>query len=232
VGQIDNLNAGQIPNILARLAKLERGTPMNNAAIGRGGIEVYDGGVIRITNGGLSVTGKATIEGTLQADGTITFTGKFTQSGPTTFTGETTFDGLTHLNGDTDVTGKLDVDGPMTTTGPLDVEGVTTLKNDLNVTTGKIKAGNVTIDPAHLSGSVKFDNGTYVAATPNGAQLVKPGGGAVTVSAGQADMSVVGGGGVIVDGVGVSLQGLPETSEKPNLYISPGNRLYRSTAVI
>ena len=234
MGQIDNLNNSQLPDILRRLDRLERAAPMNNAAIGRGGIEVYDGGVIRITNGGLSVTGTATITGTLQADGTIAFTGTFTQSGPSTFTGTTNLNGptniagITSITGNTTVTGDFTTNGPMKTTGTLSVEGVTTLKNDLNVTTGKINAGSVTIDPSHLSGSVKFSNGTTVSATPNGAQLVKSGGGAVTVSSGQADIGIPGGGAVIADGSGVSLAGISTTTSATNVRMDPvTGRLYR-----
>jgi hypothetical protein len=209
VGKFDNLNDSQIPDILRRLARLETASPVNNTAIGRGGIEVYDGGVINVSNGGLNVVGSGTFTGTLYANGTIAFTGTLTQSGPSTFTGDTKLNGPTHINGATDITGNTTVTGDMTstgtftnngptnlngatkTTGTLSVEGVTTLKNDLNVTTGKVVAGGVTIDPSYFSGSVKFSNGTYVAATPNGAQMVKSGGGgALTVSATQADMGM------------------------------------------
>lgn len=171
MGMIDNLSSGMVKDIFRRLRALENGAPMNNAAIGRGGIEVYDGGVIRITNGGLSVTGTATITGTLQADGTITFTGTFTQSGPSTFTGTTNLNGPTNINGATTIAGNVTSTGTFTnngptnlngatkTTGTLSVEGVTTLKNDLNVTTGKIKAGGLTLDPASSGGSVVFSGG-------------------------------------------------------------------------
>jgi len=248
---LDDLSRGELADILRRLRVLETASPLQNASIGSNGLRVYDGGVITIQNGGLNVTGTATITGTLQADGTITFTGTFNQSGPTTFTGDTKLNGPTHINGATDITGTTTVTGDMTstgtftnngptnlngatkTTGTLSVEGVTTLKNDLNVTTGKIVAGAVTVDPSYLSGSVKFSNGTYIAATPNGAQMVKTGGGgAVTVSSSQADIGA-GAGAVIANNSGVTLLGLPTTALKPNLYIDPANGLlYRSTAAI
>jgi len=226
MGKFDNLNDSQFPDILRRLERLERGTPMNNAAIGRGGIEVYDGGLITVSNGGIKVTGSIDVIGELIASGTLTFTGTLTQEGESTFTGPT------HFEGNTDVTGNFDVDGPMTTTDTLDVEGVTTLKNDVNVTgAGKVTAGGVSLDPSYLSGSLRFSNGTYVAATPNGAQLVKTGGGgAVTVSSSQADIGA-GAGAVIANDSGVTLLGLPTTALKPNLYIDPTTKLlYRSTA--
>lgn len=242
MGLINNLTQGMVADIFRRLRALETASPMNAGAVGSGGFEVYDGGVITISNGGLNVTGTARITGTLQADGTIALTGTLTQSGPSTFTGDTKLNGPTHINGNTDITGNMTSTGTFTnngptnlngatkTTGTLSVEGVTTLKNDLNVTTGKIVAGGVTVDPAYLSGSVKFSNGTYLAATPNGAQLVKTGGGgAVTVSSAQADMGA-GAGAVIANNSGVTLQGLPTTSLKPNLYIDSSGLVYRSTA--
>jgi hypothetical protein len=213
MGQVNNLNDPNFQQkVLDRLDKLERATPMNNAAIGRDGFEVYDGGVITISNGGLKVTGSIDVIGELIASGTLTFSGTLTQEGESTFTGPT------HL------------DGPTDTTGTLDVEGVTTLKNDLNVTAGgKIIAGSVTVDPSYLSGSVKFSNGTYIAATPNGAQLVKGSGGAVTVSSSQADIGIPGGGSVIADGSGVVLNGLlTKSGVTANLYIDPATkRLYQ-----
>lgn len=280
--QIKDLSQGDVRAIWDAIRELRYATNQNHMAIGRSGMSVYDGGSITIENGGLSVTGSATISGILNATGSInmagTFTatgtvrlsgstdiwgplivtgdtdldgitsvtGEFTVTGPTALNGVTTIagnvtstgdfiiNGPTDLNGPTDITGNttvtgdFTVTGPMKTTGSLSVEGVTTLKNDLNVTTGKVVAGAVTIDPGYLSGSVRFDNGSYLAATPNGAQLVR-GSGAVTVSGSQADMGV-GGNSVIVNTTGTFINGLATTTEPANLYVSEGGRLYRSTA--
>lgn len=174
--------------------------------------------------GPLTVTGDTDLDGITTISGNTSVTGDFTVTGPTDLNGETT------IAGDTTVTGDFNVDGPMKTTGTLSVEGITTLKNDLNVTTGKVVAGGVTVDPGFLSGSVRFSNGTYLAASPNGAQLSNPFGGVVTVGNNQADMTG-GGHSFIVNDVGFYLNGsLPETTEPANLYISPGGRLYKSTA--
>jgi len=154
VGKFDNLNDSQVPDLIRRIERLERAAPMNNAAVGRGGFEVYDGGMITISNGGLKVTGSIDVIGELIASGTLTFTGTLTQEGESTFTGPT------HFEGNTDVTGDFDVDGPMTTTSTLDVEGVTNLKNDVNVTGGgKITAGNTKISPSASNGGVEFVSG-------------------------------------------------------------------------
>jgi len=260
MGLIDNLSQSQIGEIFRRLRALENASPMNSGAVGEGGFEVYNGGVITISNGGLNVTGTATITGTLQADGTIAFTGTLTQSGPSTFTGTTNLNGPTNINGATTIAGNVTSTGTFTnngptnlngatkTTGTLSVEGVTTLKNDLNVTTGKVKAGNVTIDPSYLSGSVKFANGTNLASTPNGAQMTEPGGGVVAVGAGQATLtSTVGGGGYVIANTlsstlgtsggasvstyagGVQVFGLPTKSGvTANIYMDPAtSNLYR-----
>ncbi|XAZ30678.1 hypothetical protein AAHB34_16155 [Paenarthrobacter ureafaciens] len=240
MGKINDLNQGNLGEVWAAIKKLQYATSQNNMAVGRGGITVYGGGGITIENGGLYVNGSATISGTLIAEGEIEMSGTFTATGtvrlsgqtdvwgPLTVTGDTDLDGLTTITGDTTVTGDFNVDGPMKTTGTLDVEGVTTLKNDLNVTTGKIVAGAVTIDPGYFDGSVRFSNGSYIAATPNGAQFIR-GSGAVTVSNGQADMGV-GTNSIIVNTVGTFLNGLPTTTSPANLYISEGGRVYRSTA--
>ena len=224
-------------------------TPLSSAAVDRGSTRWLNGSNVEID-------GLLSVSGTLSGGGDFNWTGGFTQSGPSTFTGSvdlngpvevagdtnvtgtftvtgpTSLEGVTEIVGDTTVTGTFDVVGPMKTTGTLSVEGVTTLKNDLNVTTGKIVAGDVSIDPSFLDGSLRFANGTYVAATPNGAQLVKSGsgGGAVTVGTSQADISA-GGRGMIFNNVGIYFVGsLPTTSNPANLYVSEGGMLYKSTA--
>lgn len=246
MSNIKDLSQGNLGANRDAIRELQFSSNQNHSAIGRSGLLVYDGGVITIENGGLDVTGSATISGTLSASGNIDMSGVFTASGevnlngPTaiagdttvtgdfTVTGPTALNGTTTVAGDTTVTGAFDVDGPMTTTSTLSVEGVTTLKNDLNVTTGKIVAGDVTIDPSYFDGSLKFANGSYLAATPNGAQLVK-GSGAVTVSTSQADMGV-GLNAIIVNTTGTFLNNLPTTTEPANMHVTSGGRVYRSTA--
>lgn len=231
--RINNLNGSRALSGLkeqARSAGLN--SPMNNSGIGEGGIEVYDGGVIRITNGGLSVTGSADIIGELIARGIITFSGTLTQSGPSTFNGETTLNGLTHINGDTDVTGKFDVDGPMTTTSTLDVEGVTTIKNDLNIAdSGRIKVGNTIINPVSADGGIDFESGGGVAAA-SGTVLVKGTGNAglitsdgISIFAGPNSVDV-GASDVTIRGP-LYATGLTSTSNAANVYFDPASkRLY------
>ena len=245
MGLIDNLSQSQIPEIFRRLRALENGAPMNSAAIGRGGIEVYDGGVINITNGGLSVTGTATITGTLQADGTIKFTGTLTQSGPSTFTGDTKLNGPTHINGATDITGNVTSTGTFTnngptnlngatrTTGTLSVEGVTTLKNDLNVTAGgKIKAGVTQVNP---DGTITLGPGlTLTPDNGSGTAAIKAGASQIQLTPSNPTYWAQFTGGAYFQGrvsaMDLRLDSLQTTTEKPNLYIGADGIVKRSTA--
>ena len=209
---LDDLSRGELADILRRLRQLETASPLQNASIGANSLRVYDGGVITIENGGLRVTGTATITGTLQADGTITFTGTFNQSGPTTFTGDTKLNGPTHINGATDIKGSLSV------------EGASTLKGNLSVTgSGKITAGNTVIDPSASNGGVTFASGGGVGG--NGGNVVVKGTGnaglitdtTAAVFAGASQLTV-GDGYVKIDGL-ETVSGVTA-----NLYMDPSTK--------
>jgi hypothetical protein len=235
MGAVNNLNQGDVAEIWRAIRQLQVATPLNSASIGSGGMRVYDGGVITIQNGGLSVTGTATILGTLIASGIINFTGTVTISGPLTVSGLTTVTnslvvaaggkitaGTIELNPDgsakfgtmtispagkiTSGSAEINADGSVKFgTFLIDTAGKVTLANDLTVTSaGKIIAGGVTIDPTYFSGAVKFTNGSYVAATPNGAQMVQ-GSGGLGVSTTQAFLSFIGGGSAIATSTGLTL---------------------------
>jgi len=248
MGAVNNLNAGNVAEIWRAIRALQVATPMLSASIGAGGLRVYDGGVITIENGGLRVTGTAEIIGQLIASGVVDFTGDVTISGPLNVEGLMTLVGdLVVASGGKITAGTIELNpdgsakfGSMTispegkiTSGAAEInpDGSVKFGNLTIDTAGKVTAGGVSLDPNYLSGSLRFDNGTYLAATPNGAQLVKTGGGgAVTVSSTQADIGA-GAGAVIASNSGVTLLGLPTTALKPNLYIDPTTKLlYRSTA--
>lgn len=119
--------------------------------------------------GPLDITGATTIGGSLDVtgptnlDGLLTINGDTTVTGQLNVTGPTKLDGVLDIGGNTTITGLLDVDGPTTISGTLGIEGVTTLKNDLNVTSGgKIKAGNLEIEPAN-GGQINFTGGSLSA---------------------------------------------------------------------
>lgn len=248
MGAVNNLNQGDVAKIWEAIRALQVATPLNSASIGAGGLRVYDGGVITIQNGGLVVTGEASIVGRLIASGIIDFTGDVTISGPLDVEGLMTLVGdLVVQSGGKITAGTIELNpdgsakfGSMTispagkiTSGSAEINPDGSVKfGNLEIdTTGKVTAGGLALDPGYLNGALRFDNGTYVASTPNGAQLVKSGGGAVTVSSGQADMGVPGGGAVIADGSGVALVGISTTSSPANAYIDPvTGRISRSTA--
>ena len=190
----------------SQLRSLNTAPAATNTAIGRDGMEVYDGGVITIINGGLDVTGTATISGTLTGSGNLNW------SGPVSVTGNVT------------TTGSLDVNGPMKTTSTLSVEGVTTLKNDLNVTTGgKIIAGGMTLDPLTDGGSMLFSGGGGIHGA-SGSTWLKGAGNAGLFS---DDYVSIFAGSVWIDvkSDGVHFNGMPTTSSAANVYYDPTTKI-------
>lgn len=137
-----NQNDGNLKSILRRLYRLERQSMLSHSAIGREGLEVYDGGWIRILNGGLQVIGTATISGVLDVTGTFNASGDNNLSGTNSLTGPTT------------ISGSLDVTGPTTISGTLGITGDTTVAGNFEITTGGLfKSGTVEIRP---DGSADF----------------------------------------------------------------------------
>lgn len=232
-----NLNDGNFKDLDRRLRKLEAGAPMNNAAIGRSGMEVYDGGTINVSSGTLLVNGLASITGTFRVAGGSTFTGQVAISGPLTIsgatgvtgpftvTGDTTLNGQTDIGGNTSVTGDLDVKGPLTVTGvtkldgktdiggnttvdgTLDIKGKSTLQNDLTVQGG----GKVKVGSMTLDPSVGSGSMKFA----NGGQVYSNGGtiqvfkgtSVVQVEDGKASLMGDGSNYVIADSSGVRVGG-------------------------
>lgn len=223
---LDDLARSEIAALKRAVRELQMAAPLRNAAVGAGGIRVHSGGMITIENGGLKVTGTAEIIGRLIASGFVDFSGEVTISGPLVVEdgGSVTIGSIEFQPDGSAKFGTLTFDptGKITTgTAEINPDGSAKFGELTIDTAGKVTAGGVSLDPSYLSGSLRFANGTYLAATPNGAQLVKTGGGgAVTVSSSQADISA-GAGGVIASNAGVALLGLPQTSQKPNLYWDP-----------
>lgn len=168
-------------------------TDLASATVERGTTHWTEGSNVNI-DGFLGVAGTMTVTGTLNASGDInlsgsteitgplditgatTIGGSLSVTGPTTLDGvldiggNTTITGTLGIQGDTSITGKLDVTGPTAIKGTLGIEGITTLKNDLNVTSGgKIKAGNLEIEPAN-GGQINF-TGSSLSAGSFGALL-------------------------------------------------------------
>jgi|GEM_PF-1223413 len=242
---LDNLNSNLLARLEARVAKLEMAPAATNTAIGRSGLLVYDGGVITIENGGLDVTGSASISGTLNVTGTTSLSGSTSMSGPTDVSGAFTVTGVTKLNGNTtingtltvtnntDITGRLIVTGNMATRGTLSVEGVTTLRNDLILTTG----AEITAGATHLYPSGRAVFGSFVIDpasakpidTPYGA-IYADGSGISLYQSAMEQISVGGGeinaqaGGKILSlsNSGFRVLSLPTTSSAANVYYDSG----------
>ncbi|MET3349650.1 UNVERIFIED_ORG: hypothetical protein ABID57_001322 [Arthrobacter sp. UYEF1] len=179
MGKIDNLAGDEAAKIWQAIRELTYRTNLNSSAIGRGGMEIYDGGMLTISNGGLSVTGSATVVGTLNADGTINMTGLFIASGemrlngttiatgefnidgPLIVDGNTTFNGTLNINGVTTIAGDTTVTGTFNTNGPVNITGLTTLTGDLDVVgAGNIQVGdNMLLLPGVAGGSIQFSSG-------------------------------------------------------------------------
>lgn len=195
----------EVAKLRAEVRALATAT-LQNSAIGRAGLRVYDGGWVRIEDGGLSVTGTASVSGTLTGSGLFDWTGpvnlKGAQSvtGPTTFTGQLTvvgpwsLDGNGLISGDVDITGDVDVSGSMSITGDVDLSG------DMDVVGGgRIRAGQIVIDPSTSGGQVQIgshrlyvngavltllhSSGAQVVLNNSGASLTYPGG-VLTVDSG------------------------------------------------
>jgi len=196
VAKLRNLARSNLKDIPKKIREQQYATPLNGSAIGRKGLRVYDGGWIRIENGGLQVTGTAIISGVLDVTGTTNLSGETNISGPLDVTGATTIsgsldvtgptnlDGLLTINGDTTITGLLDVTGDTTITGLLDIEGDTTISGTLDITGnttvasdfeiisgGLFKSGVTTIEP---TGKATF--GSFVIDPSSNKLIEAPGG--------------------------------------------------------
>lgn len=159
-------------------------------------------------SGPSNFTGKLTIAGDTSVTGDFNVTGPTKLDGPTSVGGTLNVTGKTTLGGDTTVSGKLGVSGPMSTTGTLSVEGVTTLKNNLNVTSGgKIKAGNLEIEPA------------------NGGQINMTGG---AISSGTFGLLINNNTAVTIGSTTIKLDTLPtKTGASANVHIDSAGRLWK-----
>jgi hypothetical protein len=119
----------------------------------------------------------------------------------------------------------------MKTTGTLSVEGVTTLKNDLNVTTGKIKVGSaMTLDPGVSGGSVAFSGGGGLQGV-GGVTAMKGAGNAGFLSNDTASMFAgpnsvdVGNTYVTINGP-IRNTGMPTTTSAANVYYNPSTQQF------
>jgi hypothetical protein len=151
---VDHLGVGQLRQETERAARASRRVAkatLQNASIGHAGIRVYDGGWIRIEDGGLQVTGTASVTGTLTGSGTFDWTGPMNLQGAQTITGPTTFTGQMTVNGPWKFVGNGQITGDVDVTGNIKV-----------LPGGKIQVGGMTIDPFTGGGRIDFGDGRMI----------------------------------------------------------------------
>jgi len=137
-----------ITRILYRIDRLEGGAMLENSSITNGRMR-FIGGLLRVDSGG-----RVEIVGTLQVDGESTVTGTFNVEGPW------------NLSGDGTITGEVTISGPVTISGDVDLTGTMTVTGDIEVSgSGRVKVGNMTLDPSSSGGKLKFSGGPEVYAT-------------------------------------------------------------------
>lgn len=147
-----------IEDIKREISRLKSGAFLENSSISYGRMR-FIGGLLLIDSGG-----------TLQVVGHLNGDGDFVWSGPWAFTGEG------EITGDVALTGNLDVvDDGRITVGSIEIRdgkiyvGTGGSQIVIDGATGKITAGNLTIDPSSNGGSIKFAGGPEVYAA--GGQL-------------------------------------------------------------
>jgi cytoskeletal protein CcmA (bactofilin family) len=130
----DDLSSNpQFRDLMDRVSSLERGTPLYSASVTEGELR-FIGGKLRIESGG-----RMEIEGTLEVNGTTTVTGTFNVAGPW------------ELEGNGEITGDVDLSGDMDVTGDIEV-----------LSGGRIKIGNIILNPTDEGGSLDFGGGKKV----------------------------------------------------------------------
>jgi len=152
----------ELRRLQERVRVLETANPLEASSITNGRVR-FIGGLLRVDSGG-----RVEIVGTLQIDGT------------------------TNITGTTTVTGTFKLEGPWSLKGNGDITGTVTVTGDINVTgSGRIKVGNMVLDPSSNGGSMKFSGGPEVYASGQTLSLYSGAlnGGSVDLSPGLAKVS-------------------------------------------
>jgi cytoskeletal protein CcmA (bactofilin family) len=226
---VDHLGLSMTIDDLMRLIRRICTDTIQNSAIGHAGITVYDGGWIRIEDGGLDVTGTQTVSGLLSGSGELRWSGVMNITGSQHVTGPTVFDGSLRVNGPIDVYGTWKLIG----NGQIQGNVVVTGNVDVN-SPGRIRI-NGGSSPATLEdGRLSFGTGGVVEAdvTNGGVRLnvgvnrVYVGTGAVAIQRGGVSI-ILSGSGITMTGVSdidsASAGGLPSGA----LWMSPSGQLFK-----
>ncbi|MDR6868444.1 hypothetical protein J2Y69_003060 [Microbacterium resistens] len=155
---------------LMRMVREIATSTIQNAAIGRAGLTVYGGGWITIENGGLSVTGQASVSGSLIGSGTFLWTGPVNIAGNTYVSGTLNVVGPTAFGNTVTITGATTIGGTTTIAGATTISGATLLNADLTVGSGRILCGAVTISQTG-GGQVSVGNVSITGGGSSGGQV-------------------------------------------------------------
>ena len=159
--RIDNPYENPIIGILERLDALEKANPLENASVSHGRLR-FIGGLLLIDSGG-----------TLEIIGHFNGTGDFEWSGPWKFdSGNGEIAGNVKLTGDFDLTGKFTSGNVRIEDGKIYV-GTGAGQIVIDGATGKITAGDMSMDPTVSGGALTFANGAQVFTDGSTVQLYK-----------------------------------------------------------
>lgn len=199
----DNLNNSEWREVLRRLRKLETTQNMGFSSVSRGCSRFVGEKSIWIQGSGL-VDGRWVVNGRLEGSGTLDWLGPW------------------YLRGQGEITGDLKLTGDVQVTGDFEVLG-----------NGKIRVGNMVIDPSVGGGSIVFANGAQVFSDGNSIQVYK-GNSVMQVKDGSATMQT-GGVAVQTTSAGLNIFGvLPQVSgtgsEPGTLIRGAGGVIYEATS--
>ncbi|MEW1706601.1 hypothetical protein AB0230_05085 [Microbacterium sp. NPDC089190] len=164
-----------IRDLHTEVARLKSGAFLENSSVSQGRMR-FIGGLLLIDSGG-----------TLQVVGRFDGTGDFEWSGPWRFnSGDGEIAGNVKLTGDFDLTGQMDVTGGIEILGPGKIKvGNVVIENGkitagtgaaqvtIDGETGKVSAGDMTMDPTVSGGALTFANGAQVFTDAGTVQLYK-----------------------------------------------------------
>ncbi|MGW9270806.1 hypothetical protein [Microbacterium sp. NPDC055599] len=152
---VDHLDLKMSYAQLVRLIKDQTTALIQRSGIGSAGLRVHSGGFITIENGGLDVTGTATVAGILTGSGT------FDWWGPSVLRG------TVNVTGDLYTSGQMGIAGLLTVAGATTLNGAVTMNNDLTLGTGRILAGPLRIDRAGGYGGRVYSSSILVLEAAN-----------------------------------------------------------------
>lgn len=216
---------GWIGRIIRRIERLESGSWLENSSITNGRLRLI-GGLLRLDSGALlELIGQWRFFGNGAITGDVVAEGKWTQNGPWEYNG----DG--DIYGDVDLVGILKSGNVRIEDGKIYV-GAGGTQIVIDGVTGKLTAGNLTIDPAN-GGVVSFPGGAVVKAGSGGGIAVQQGSYAAVVTSSGASVGRSGNSISVTDS-GFRMDGLPTGSPgngtpAGNVYVDGTGYLRRSS---